>query len=1290
MRHKFLFLTFALLSFTLSAQEINVVDANGDGYFPLVTTSVRAPLVYDRSDGEVVYTALSCLASDIKAVTRRTPVVTGSLTKGTKPVIVGTVGQSALVDSLVRMGKIDASAIVGKWEAFGMEVVNAPFEGVEQALVLYGSQPRGTAYAIFELSRRMGVSPWIWWADVAPAGRTALYVTPGRFVRGEPSVKFRGIFLNDEDFCLRPWAAKTQDTNLNNFGPVTYVRIMELLLRLRANTLWPAMHAGSRAFWFEKSNLPLIHKYDIYMGSSHCEQMLRDNVYEWTKFGGTGESDWNYATNKSMVQRYWADRVGESRGYNAIYTLGMRGVHDTGINGYSSTEDKVRGLTEILAYQRQLITDSLGDQMTIPQVFIPYKEVLTAYNAGLRVPDDVTLMWVDDNQGYIRQFPTATEQRRSGGHGVYYHLSYWGSPGNGWLWLSTVSPTLCCLELKKAYEQGIRNQWIINVGDIKPAEEELEFCMDLAWDVDKWNPQDAYLYTREWAARTFGESVADEISAIKLEYYRLGIAAKPEHVQLVGFDWDEVQIEKRLDDYRRIYDRAVALKASIPTALRDAYYQLVEYPVRAAADQNIKLLRARQSFTYARAGRQKAVEYATEAQNAFNEIVSLTNTYNTGISGGKWNRMMDYKPNNWSQHLMPSVATQNDVVPQVWSLPEWNYQVIAGGDYETSSSTVVRIEGLGAEGSSATVWPLNLTAYTNASYIRAPYVTYSLGVRKGLNEVEVRLLPTFPLNASYDLRVGISTGTGVPTFVSAKTSAMSEQWDETVSQGYFPCSVFYESDEDKTIQVKLYLMDPCVVIAGVAAMPLYAEGDETENLLVNSDFEYSNAGRLNPQGTSTRYMPKGWQYSGTLKGNSWGVNQDAKHIHGINACWVSSAPMPDAFELYQTVPASKLKPGTYRVSCLLGAYKDKLANCRLFANNSVQYYGKETDYVPDVIVKGEDITYAGYGGSGGGRMNLNPMQVLVTLAEGEDLRVGIRSSNFKTDGTRSTSDNHGWFKVDHFRIERLADPEPQADTLGLTRRLVKNYDFEFYEDTLTSLPVPFDGVTHKTLRAPYGWQHVWNGAQPFPGTSYGINTDGQDFHGQGLCWYQPQGDYMPEGFELFQEIPADSLVAGTYEVRCLLWLENKYFGTTRLFANNAVQYFGPEETYALAALTEGETATFAGHATQGTRLCEMVVRTHVGEGENLRLGLRSGRMATDGLDASESKAVGVMRTKNGWFRCDYFRLSLVEADGTGVNSVLLPQPRRDIFMLDGRRVERRNAPLPRGIYIMDGRKVVMM
>ena len=593
----------------IAQNEIKVTDSDPGDALSLT----KAVIVVSDEEQEVVRTVADCLAADIELVTGEKPSVSGAVPASGPVVMAGTVGTSPLIRQLVDAGKLNVSDVDGKWEAFALQMVEEPFEGIDRALVIYGGTPRGTAYGLFEISKLAGVSPWVWWADIVPQTKADLFASGSKTLVGEPSVKYRGIFINDEDFGIQPWAAKGIDKAYNNIGPNTYAKVMELLLRLRANTLWPAMHLCSEAFWANKKNLPVAKKYDIVLGSSHCEQMLRDNEWEWRHSPWNGnDNDWNYVTNKSKIQRYWEERVEESVGYDAIYTVGMRGVHDWGISGYPSTQDKVRGLTEIIGFQRSLLDKHMGDATKVPQLFIPYKEVLEAYNAGLQVPEDITICWVDDNHGYIRQMPSLSEQARSGGNGIYYHVSYWGTPAD-YLWLCSHSPALTSFELSKAYDQGIRNLWIINVGDIKPAEMELEFAMDLAWDVERWSPDKASEYTRQWFAKNFGEDVADDIAEIKAEYYRLAAGGKPEHIFIVSYTDEEM--DQRIADYAAIVEKVDALKGSIPGDLQDAFYQLVEYPVKAAYYMNVKTFRAAQSLTLAKAGeRDMALDFAAEAR----------------------------------------------------------------------------------------------------------------------------------------------------------------------------------------------------------------------------------------------------------------------------------------------------------------------------------------------------------------------------------------------------------------------------------------------------------------------------------------------------------------------------------------------------------------------------------------------------------------------------------------------------------------------------------------------------
>ena len=408
----------------------------------------------------------------------------------------------------------------------------------------------------------------------------------------------------------------------------------------------------------------------------------------------------------------------------------------------------------------------------------------------------MTLCWVDDNHGYIRQLPNPAEQARSGGNGIYYHVSYWGRPED-YLWLCSHSPSLISYELSRAYDQGIRTLWIINVGDIKPAEMELEFCMDLAWDINQWSPENSINYSREWAARTFGEQFADDIAAIKKEYYRLAAAGKPEHIHKISFSSDDK--DRRIADYAAIAQKVDELKSRIPASLQDAFFQLIEYPVKGAYYMNVK--------TFCNA----------EAQRAYNMIEQLTKAYNNDIADGKWNGIMDFKPRKRPQFDMPSVGAdasehQDSTHTVVVSF--------AADSYVQSSSQVKTIAGLGLAKASITVWPLDMTAYTDVA--EAPYAEYAIPVSAGTNKIQLRCLPTFPINTNYDLRLAVSIDGAAPTIHSLKTVAQQGKWNTTVLQGYNDVAINYQSDREKTVTLRISFLDPGLVLSEIRSIVISA------------------------------------------------------------------------------------------------------------------------------------------------------------------------------------------------------------------------------------------------------------------------------------------------------------------------------------------------------------------------------------------------------------------------------------------------------------------------------------
>ena len=979
----------------------------GEG-FPIMAGAAASTIVYDaEKDHAVVGVAAEALAGDIFAVTGRKPETATSLAAGQYPIILGTIGQSALIDQLVSDGKVDVSAISGKWEAYTLQYVENAAEGITRALVIAGSTPRGTAYGAFELSRHIGVSPYVWWADVTPAHQDELYFTAtDNTTVGEPSVRFRGLFINDEDWGIEPWAAAKMDTDIRNIGPRTYERVFELLLRLRANIMWPAMHACSKAFWSIEENPQLAAKYDIVLGSSHCEPMLRNNVGEWT----ASASSYNYATNASGVQAYWRTRVEESKNQDVMYTLGMRGVHDGAIQGYSGAANIAAGLKDIISFQRGLIEEIVNPDVTqVPQTFIPYKEVLDAYNAGLQVPEDVTLTWVDDNHGYIRQMPTEAEQQRSGSHGIYYHLSYYGSPQD-YLWLSSIGPSQISYELTRGYQQGIQRLWIINVGDIKPAEAELEFCMDLAWDINAWGPENAAKWSRQWAAKTFGEDVADAIGNIKQEYYRLAAGGKPEHVAFVNYSNEEMN--QRIADYKAIADQVESVKASIRPELQDAFFQLIEYPVRGAYLMNVKHLRAAQSLTEASAGRgETALQYAAEAKAAYDDIQTLTYKYNKKIAGGKWDGIMSAAPRGQAAFNMPSVATEADISPVESNLFEGTHITVS--DYMSTSGTIRTIDGLGMQRQAVCVWPMDMTSYTNAT--DAPNVDYALPVKAGTNTITVRCLPTFPVHAGGTLRYAVQNLTthGTPVISNIATTATSSTWNQNVLRGWATgTSLTYEAEADGELYIRVYLMDPGLAISEVT-VDQPAETALTEQYMVNPDFELTAAGAVNTGGGTVRGVPYGWSTNQEFTGNSKGINGDGANKHGDNSCWFWNKPMPANFELYQTI--ENLPAGRYRLACRLGCKKDCLGTLRLFAGNTVQYFGSESNYAASALTAGEQNTFAAHTATSDYN-TLQNMFVDFEVNGTESINVGIRTGNKKADGTTDTSGETGTFRVDYFQL----------------------------------------------------------------------------------------------------------------------------------------------------------------------------------------------------------------------------------------------------------------------------------
>lgn len=638
--------------------------ARQQGSFVVSSPQTAAQLVLNEQEEQLVYIAAELVATDVFTISGKRPELT-SVGNSKYQLKVGTLGVSKDFDQECSKAGIDTGSLRGEWETYVIKSVPAGDQG-NHLLYIVGSQPRGTAYGLMELSRMIGVSPWSWWADVSPEKKESIELPSDLFVRDRPKVKYRGIFLNDEDWGLQPWAAKTFEPETGDIGPKTYGKIFELLLRLKANTIWPAMHPSTKAFYTIPGNKEMAAKYQIFVGTSHAEPMLRNNVGEWDhkRFG-----EFNYATNGAVVKQYWQDRIEElGKEDKYIVTLGMRGIHDSGMQGHFTKEQRVDMLETIISDQRDMLKNVLKEDITdIPQAFIPYKEVLEIYSEGAKVPDDVTLVWPDDNHGYIRQLSNAEERKRSGGAGVYYHISYWGRP-HDYLWLESVPVSLIWEEMNKAYHTNAKDIWIANVGDIKPNEIGMNFFLEMAWNPDQFSPENLSSYYTRFASEQFGDVYGEEIGEVLRKYFQLGFSRKPEHLGWSGVypntaiqdpefslfsNGDEAQ--QRIDAYSKLEEQVETLQNKLPESLKDAFYQLVAYKVLGAANMNKKILYAYKSRVYAQQGRVSANLYAEKAREAYEQIQAITNQYNQQ-NDGKWMQMMSHNPRELPVFSMPQVG----------------------------------------------------------------------------------------------------------------------------------------------------------------------------------------------------------------------------------------------------------------------------------------------------------------------------------------------------------------------------------------------------------------------------------------------------------------------------------------------------------------------------------------------------------------------------------------------------------------------------------------------------------
>lgn len=759
----------------------------------------NATVSYSQEEPKQVLRAINDLRIDIERVTGAGK---DGVRKEGGQIVVGTYG-SKTIEKLIAKGLLKEQDLMGKWESYVITVTNES----EPRLVIAGSDKRGTIYGIYEVSQRIGVTPWYWWADVPVRQNPQASIDCDYYASGEPTVRYRGIFINDEDWGLKPWAASNYERELGDIGPKTYARVCELLLRLKANMLAPAMHSCTGAFYSHPQSKVVCDSFGIIITTSHCEPLLLNNAAS-TEWDQLRDGDWNYKTNRETILQKWDDRLSAASKYENIYTTAMRGLHDAGLQGNLPLEERVPLITKVIDDQRQLLEKHIGRQASeIPQIFVPYKETMDIYENGLQVPDDITLVWVDDNYGYMKRVSNPEEQQRKGRAGVYYHLSYLGAP-HDYLWLNTTPPVLMYEELKKAYDCGADHYWLLNVGDIKPMELGIQTFMDMAWnihafDFDTVNRYQANLLTRLFLCNHKVQSLLDT-------YYRLAWSRKPEFMGW-EFEWDDEahtglkpteysfqnygEAQHRLADYRHISDEAERLSDGSA-----AWFEMVQFPIQAAYQMNRKFLMAQLNHELLVQGRRAEANWAAhQSQIAYDSINTLNRRYNS-LLDGKWRGMMALAP-GWCAlyQKMPDVAfsegagmTPVDLLPV--DEPLQGCQVLNLTQFASKSDDARLVRGLGYD------WLV----------MQLGSATYGFdAVDADSVDVFFYTVPFWPLYAGTSNCVSVTVDGSQPQAFENKFKEYDRNWKDQVMRNGAPCRLRFAVDRSKRSHtVTFQALDP--------------------------------------------------------------------------------------------------------------------------------------------------------------------------------------------------------------------------------------------------------------------------------------------------------------------------------------------------------------------------------------------------------------------------------------------------------------------------------------------------
>lgn len=833
----YLVLLLLLIGLSTNSYAINpekyVVNQSSVENFPLVSKGKTASIFVDDKDYAGVLKVTGHLENDIFQVSDLHPKRIKKIAEAEDfVVIIGTLGKSKIINQLAKQGKINTKELQGKWEKFTTQIVENPFKGIKKALVIAGSDKRGTIYGIYDLSNQIGISPWYYWADVPVKKQSELHVLPGIHSQGEPKVKYRGIFINDEAPALSGWAFE----KFGGFNSKFYDKVFELILRMKGNYLWPAM--WGRMFYVEDpQNAVLADEYGIVMGTSHHEPLTRAHA-EWGKSNGK----WDFNTNSEALIKFWKDGIRRMGNKETIVTVGMRGDGDEPMTEGTAIEL----LENIVKTQRNIIAEvTKKPAEATPQMWALYKEVQDYYDKGMTVPDDVTLLLCDDNWGNIRKLPELDAKPRKGGYGIYYHYDYVGGPRN-YKWINTNQIERTWEQMDLAYQYGVDKIWIVNVGDIKPMEFPIEFFLDMAWNPEKFNAGNLQDYYVNWAKENFDNQFAEEVATILKLYTKYNSRRKPELLDAKTYSVTNYnEADRIVAEYQKLVEKANSINEKLKPEYKDAFYQLVLFPVLASANLNEMYVATAKNHLYADQGKAIANEYAEKVKELFEKDAELTNYYHTQLANGKWNHMMSQTHigyDNWQQpdkNVIPKTKTIkiphnakagistkdnsskvetsiNKNLDNVLGFVENDgYISIESKNYSKAiNSDSIKwtiIPNLGKTDSGITIKPSNIHPIGISE--QSPRLEYDVHFfSKGKIKVKAYFSPTINFKIGDGLKYGIGFDDEKPQIMNLNADSSEKAWAESVANNIKIITSTHEIEKSGNHVLKFYAIDPALVL----------------------------------------------------------------------------------------------------------------------------------------------------------------------------------------------------------------------------------------------------------------------------------------------------------------------------------------------------------------------------------------------------------------------------------------------------------------------------------------------